>query len=183
MVFGLFRRIPPPAGTLYEAIVAQSRRPAFYRDFNVPDTPEGRFDMIVLHVCLVFRRLSGGGEELRRLAQDVFDMFCADMDANLREMGVGDLAVPKRMRGVAEAFYGRLAAYGGALDRADESALAAALARNVLGCDAVGSSARALAVYARAVVQALDSQDSAALTAGRLSFPSPSVPAAEGIGS
>jgi cytochrome b pre-mRNA-processing protein 3 len=183
MVFGLFRRVPPPAAPLYEAIVAQSRRAEFYRDCNVPDTPDGRFDMIVLHLCLVFRRLSGGGEDLRRLAQGVFDMFCADMDANLREMGVGDLAVPKRMRGVAEAFYGRLAAYGGALERADASALAAALARNVLGSDTVGAPAHALAVYARAVVRALDNEQSAAFSAGRLSFPSPGVPAAEGIGS
>jgi cytochrome b pre-mRNA-processing protein 3 len=181
MIFGLFRRVPSPAATLYEAIVAQSRRPEFYRDFAVPDTLDGRFDMIVLHLCLVFRRLSGHGEELRCLAQDVFDMFCADMDANLREMGVGDLAVPKRMQGFAEAFYGRLAAYGAALEEADETVLAAALARNVLGEDATGAPARALAVYACAVVQALEGEEATAFTAGRLAFPLPSLPVGEGV--
>src|SRR6185437_7652606 len=104
MIFRLFRR-DPMAGTidaLYGAIVAQARRPAFYVDYAAPDTAEGRFDMLILHVALVCRRLSretGAAEApARQLSQQVFDMFCADMDHNLREMGVGDLTVPKKMR-------------------------------------------------------------------------------------
>src|ERR1700745_1464557 len=90
---------------LYGAIVAQSRRAAFYIGYGVPDTGDGRFDR--------------GGPSMRDLGQNLFDLFCRDLDANLREMGVGDLAVPKRMRQFAEAFYGRQAAYFAALDRPD----------------------------------------------------------------
>ncbi len=116
-------------------IVAQARLPAFYERFGVPDTVNGRFDMVLLHLWLVLRRLRTGTEGTA-LAQALFDHFCSDMDDNLREMGVGDLSVPKRMVKFAEAFYGRTAAYDAAL-KADGSELAQALARNVLlvrGC-------------------------------------------------
>jgi len=86
---------------LYGAIVAQSRRAAFYIGYGVPDTIEGRFDLIVLHVVLLLARLDRGGPSARDLGQNLFDLFCRDLDANLREMGVGDLAVPKRMQGFA----------------------------------------------------------------------------------
>jgi cytochrome b pre-mRNA-processing protein 3 len=175
MVFGIFRRGPrsTTAGSLYGAIVAQSRRPGLYRDFGVPDTVDGRFDMIVLHQALLFRRLAREGDAVRSLGQDVFDMFCRDMDDNLREMGVGDLAVPKRMRGFAEAFYGRLAAYTQALDGDDADALVAALARNVLNCEGADERAHALAAYVGAAVRHLDGQDGPAIAAGKLSFPDP----------
>ena len=78
---------------LYGAIVAQSRRAAFYIGYGVPDTIEGRFDLIVLHVVLLLARLDRGGPSARDLGQNLFDLFCRDLDANLREMGVGDLAV------------------------------------------------------------------------------------------
>src|ERR1700740_2313654 len=100
---------------LYGAIVAQSRRAAFYIGYGVPDTIDGRFDLIVLHMVLLLARLDRGGLPARDLGQGLFDLFCRDLDANLREMGVGDLAVPKRMRQFAEAFYGRQAAYLAAL--------------------------------------------------------------------
>ena len=87
---------------LYGAIVAQARSVAFYADFRVPDTVEGRFDLIVLHLVLLLHRLSGRAEAGRGLGQELFDVFCRDLDANLREMGVGDLAVPKKMRSFAE---------------------------------------------------------------------------------
>ncbi len=175
MIFGLFRGSPrlATAGTLYEAIVAQSRRPVFYREFGVPDTVEGRFDMIVLHQALLARRLARGGDEVGGLAQDVFDMFCRDMEGNLREMGVGDLTVPKRMRGFAQAFYGRLAAYEKALAAADPDPLVSALARNVFGRSEASEGARALAAYVRAAVQRLDAQDGAALAGGQLTFLEP----------
>ena len=156
---------------LYGMIVAQARLPAFYADYGVPDTVEGRFDLIVLHLVLVLRRLA----ELQqgsRLGQRLFDRFCQDLDDNLREMGIGDLAVPKHMRRFGEAFYGRQAAYLRALEAADERDFENALARNMLegaGADGVARLAR----YARAVIGELDAQEEGALMCGELAFPDP----------
>src|SRR5262249_19037461 len=105
---------------LYGAIVAQARLPAFYLAYGVPDTVEGRFDIVVLHLVLLFRRLGREPKEARKLSQGVFDRFCRDMDHNLREMGVGDLAVPKEMRRLGEAFYGRAEVYERALNAGAE---------------------------------------------------------------
>jgi cytochrome b pre-mRNA-processing protein 3 len=162
---------------LYGAIVAQARSVAFYADYQVPDTVEGRFDLIVLHLVLLLNRLSHRAETERDfgqalLGQELFDAFCRDLDANLREMGVGDLAVPKRMQAFAEAFYGRQAAYLAALDAADQRVFEKALARNIFpaGNDA---GAAQLARYARAAVTRLDAQDDGALIRGEVVFPSP----------
>ena len=121
-----------PRGTIeaiYGMIVTQAREPLFYRDLGVPDTVNGRFDLLLLHLWLVLRRLKSveGGEGL---SQALFDHFCNDMDDNLREMGVGDLTVPKRMQAFGEAFYGRTAAYDLALTEGRE-ALAQALCKNI----------------------------------------------------
>src|SRR3989442_6857779 len=111
----LFRRSPNPSiAALYGAIVAQARLAVFYQTYGVADTVLGRFDLIVLHLALVLRRLRRDHE--KAVAQGVFDAFCRDMDDNLREMGVGDQAVPEQMRRVGEAFYGRAQAYDAALD-------------------------------------------------------------------
>ena len=112
----------PSRGTIeaiYGMIVAQAREPAFYARLNVADTVNGRLDMVILHMWLMLRRLRSaeGGEQL---AQALFDHFCTDMDDNLREMGVGDLTVPKRMQAFGEAFYGRSTAYDMAFDAGDE---------------------------------------------------------------
>src|SRR6202051_4252838 len=157
---------------LYGAIVAQARSVTFYADYRVPDTVEGRFDLIVLHLVLLLHRLGRRAEAGRGLGQELFDAFCRDLDANLREMGVGDLAVPKRMQAFAEAFYGRQAAYLAALDTADQRVFEKALARNIFpaGNDA---GAAQLARYARAVVTGLDAQDEGALLRGEAVFPSP----------
>jgi len=162
---------------LYGVIVAQARSVTFYADYRVPDTVEGRFDLIVLHLVLLLHRLSHRAEAARGLGQillgqELFDAFCRDLDANLREMGVGDLAVPKRMQAFAEAFYGRQAAYLAALDAADRRVFEKALARNIFpaGNDA---GAAQLAHYARAVVTSLDAQDDGALLRGEVVFPGP----------
>jgi cytochrome b pre-mRNA-processing protein 3 len=172
MILRLFRRSERRTiDGLYGAIVAQARLPVFYAGFGVPDTVEGRFDMIVLHLVLVLRRLrqtAPNQAQSRTLAQGLFDAFCRDMDHNLREMGVGDLLVPKEMKRLAEAFYGRQRAYEDALSRAGPAELAAALARNVFSGD--GRTAERLAGYAgRAAVQ-LETIDGAALAGGRLAF-------------
>jgi cytochrome b pre-mRNA-processing protein 3 len=157
---------------LYGAIVAQARSVTFYADYRVPDSVEGRFDLIVLHLVLLLNRLGRRAEAGRGLGQDLFDAFCRDLDANLREMGVGDLAVPKRMRAFAEAFYGRQAAYLAALDAADPRAFEKALARNIFPAGDEAGAAQ-LARYARAAVTRLDAQDDGALIRGEVAFPSP----------
>jgi cytochrome b pre-mRNA-processing protein 3 len=177
MIFRLFRRRSGTIDALYGAIVAQARRPVFYLDYGAPDTTDGRFDMIVLHLALVCRRLgreSGALQEpARELSQQVFDMFCADLDHNLREMGVGDLSVPKRMQKFGEAFYGRLEAYDRALAGPDDADLAAALGRNVLGETVASERALRLAAYTRATARRLDATPLAALADGRVGFPDP----------
>jgi cytochrome b pre-mRNA-processing protein 3 len=157
---------------LYGAIVAHARSVTFYADYRVPDTVEGRFDLIVLHLVLLLNRLGRSAEAWRGLGQELFDAFCRDLDANLREMGVGDLAVPKRMQAFAEAFYGRQAAYLAALEAADQRVFEKALARNIFpGGDEAG--AAQLARYARAAVTSLDAQDDSALIRGEVVFPGP----------
>jgi cytochrome b pre-mRNA-processing protein 3 len=159
---------------LYGAIVAQGRAPAFYAAYGVPDTAAGRFDMIVLHVHLVVRRLVGEGGEKRTAGQELCERFFSDMDANLRELGVGDLAVPRQMRGVAEAYYGRAKSYDAALRETGDSALAAALARNVFGKpDAVSATAERLARYVRRLRAVLMAQPDGSIVRGEIAFPRP----------
>jgi cytochrome b pre-mRNA-processing protein 3 len=172
--FNHFRkpRIPQRGtiGAIYGMIVTQAREPLFYRDLGVPDTVNGRFDLLVLHLWMVLRRLKSieGGIGL---SQALFDRFCDDMDGNLREMGVGDLTVPKRMQAFGEAFYGRAAAYDLALT-AGEKPLAQALCKNILNGEQI-ENARRLAFYAEAVIKALAGLDDATLQSGSWRFPSP----------
>ncbi len=173
MIWRLFQPRPRDRsiGDLYGAIVAQARSPSFYASFGVPDTMEGRFDLIVLHLVLLIERL--GTAAGNRIGQEIFDVFCRDLDGNLREMGVGDLAVPKRMRGFGEAFYGRQAAYLAAFTAADHAALEKALQRNIFAGADAGRDAVRLAGYVRAARRALEGQDDAALRRGAVSFPQP----------
>jgi cytochrome b pre-mRNA-processing protein 3 len=160
---------------LYGAIVAQARLPVFYRGYGVPDTADGRLDMVMLHAVLLLQRLETGDDACRRLGQGIFEHFCQDMDDNLREMGVGDLAVPKRMKSIGEAFYGRRAAYDTVMAVAGEDALAAALQRNVFAGIGGSAGARALALYVRQVAAQLRSQQAEALAAGTVEFPDPAL--------
>ena len=191
MILPAFRRNPHSRSihALYGMIVAQARSPAFYAGYGVPDTVQGRFDLIVLHLVLVLARLGGdheprlrpgrhaepiqGGSLERTLGQGLFDAFCRDLDANLREMGVGDLAVPREMRRFGEAFYGRQAAYREALSAADDRELEKALARNIFGAASIDDRAARLARYARAAAKLLDTVEEDALVAGQLVFPNP----------
>jgi cytochrome b pre-mRNA-processing protein 3 len=163
----------PPRGTIetiYGMIVTQAREPLFYRDLAVPDTVNGRFDLLLMHLWLVLRRLKSVEGGLG-LSQALFDHFCNDMDDNLREMGVGDLTVPKRMQAFGEAFYGRTAAYDMA-QTAGHEALAQAFCRNILNGENIGK-ARQLATYAEVALAALERADEAALASGVWKFPSP----------
>jgi cytochrome b pre-mRNA-processing protein 3 len=176
MIFNLFRRTPRDIDTiasLYGTIVAQARAPVFYQNYGVPDTVNGRFEMIVLHAVLLLHRLNAASDPIRRLGQAIFDMFCSDMDGNLRELGVGDLAVPRTMRRIGEAFYGRQQAYEAALAAPEVQQLAAALARNVFGMSEPGAGAERLAAYAREAVRDLTAQDETALSRADIRFPVP----------
>lgn len=185
MILGLFRRSPrdDSIARLYGAIVAQARSAQFYRNYCVPDTVNGRFEMIVLHAVLVLGRLDRGGEADRALGQAIFDRFCRDMDDNMREMGVGDIAVPRKMRAVGEAFYGRKRAYEAALAEPDVAALAAALMRNVYGSgNAPEPYVERLADYVLTAARAVDEADMASVRRGEFRFPvGPDVAAAEAV--
>jgi cytochrome b pre-mRNA-processing protein 3 len=158
---------------LYGMIVTQARLPVFYADYGVPDTVEGRFDLIVLHLVLLLRRLAREDGPGRGLGQRLFDTFCRDLDSNLREMGIGDLAVPKHMRRFGEAFYGRQGAYVMALDGADERDFEKTLARNIFQTDGVDDRAVRLARYTRAALAGLDAQEQDAFVRGQVAFPKP----------
>ena len=151
-------------------IVAQARQPIFYRDLGVPDTVNGRFDLVLLHLWLVLRRLRAV-QAGPALSQALFDHFCEDMDDNLREMGVGDQVVPKRMQAFGEAFYGRTRAYDRAVDEGGE-ALASAICRNILNGAEI-EQARRLAAYAMAAEADLSRTDEATLLSASFTFPMP----------
>jgi cytochrome b pre-mRNA-processing protein 3 len=156
--------------TIYGMIVAQARQPLFYQTLGVPDSVDGRFDMVVLHLWMVLRQLKRVGDA-SGLAQGLFDRFCSDMDHNLRELGTGDLAVPRRMREFGEAFYGRSAAYEQAL-AAQEAQLAEALCRNIFNGKA-DEQAQQLAAYVEQALAGLAMLDQAQLVGASWRFPSP----------
>jgi cytochrome b pre-mRNA-processing protein 3 len=159
---------------IYGMIVAMAREPLFYSDLGVPDTVDGRFDLILLHLWMVLRRLRHGEGGPDR-AQALFDRFCIDMDDNLREMGVGDLTVPKRMLAFGEAFYGRAAAYDLALSAArenDGAPLAQSICRNILNGERIDNAYR-LATYVLMTLARLDGLDDATLLGAAWSFPPP----------
>ncbi len=158
------------ANTLYNTAVAQSRRPGFYLAGGVPDTIDGRFDMIVLHAFLIMRRLRDGGPDGERLSQALFDEMFADMDRSLREMGVGDMGIGRRVRAMGKAFMGRVKAYEEALE-AGGGALEEALTRNLYRSAPAAADALArIAFYVRRENAALKTFPIAALMAGEVSF-------------
>ena len=171
-LFNLFARKPyERAGfELYTAAVRAARDPWFYRTLGVPDTLDGRFDMVGLHVFLIVHRLHAASAEGKKLAQAVFDAMFSDMDINLREIGISDMRVGKSVRDMWEAFNGRSAAYAAAVDAGDEEALAAALAKNVWRGRSPDEPAHALARLVLAQDRHISAQPQADLFKGRPSF-------------
>ncbi|WP_417495784.1 ubiquinol-cytochrome C chaperone family protein [Maricaulis sp.] len=166
-----FRPRPEKAiGTaLYRALLQAARQPALYGEAGVPDTLEGRLELILLHAALAIRTLRrDGGEAGRVVSQIVFDTMFEDFDIAMRELGVGDSGVGKKVRFMAEGFYGRAQSYASALDDADPAALELALSRNLLAGETVDPRATALARYVRTVVAALDETGGQALASGEL---------------
>lgn len=179
MIFGLFRgrKWAESARSVYQALVEQSRQPTFYTDLGVPDTVDGRFDMICVHAFLVIRRLQAEPGDGPELAQGVFDAMFRDMDRNLREMGVGDLSVGKHVKGMAKAYYGRAAAYEAGLAAEDASVLDAALRRNLYRkTDPAAWQVRAVADYMRREARRLEDRTFRDLAAAHIGFAVPDVP-------
>lgn len=154
----------------YRQSILQARDPAFFTNYGVSDTVDGRFDMIVLHVFLIMHRLRDDmSEPARRYVQEIFDIMLADLDQNVRQLGAQDVGVGKRVRTMAEAFNGRVHAYDAALTEGGE-ALEAAVARNVYGTTAPTPGARLLADYMRRSIAALAGQPAAAILRGEVNF-------------
>ena len=159
---------------LYGAIVAQARRAYFYRELKVPDTMEGRYDMIIMHAFLLFHRLKSENEEVGVLGQSVFDIMFKDLDQSLREMGVGDMGIGPRIKKMASSFYGRVTAYDKALENEDDEELKQVIGRNlfnklepeVLVLEHIGT-------YMRLNVAHLNEIETSAFLRGNISFLSP----------
>ena len=171
MVLSLFRKktATEPVFAVYSAIVAQSRQPRFYAEWGVPDTVTGRFDMISLHLALLFRRLRAEGASAHAFSQAVFDLFFKDMDRSLREMGAGDLAVPKKIKKMGNLFFGLLASLDEALGSNDPAAVETVLLRNIYG-EGGSPFARQLAEYLIAESGVLAGQPVDAIIAGHIAM-------------
>jgi len=174
-----------PARRIYAGIVSQARQPAFYTACGVPDSLDGRFELVALHAFLVLRRLNrgAGGEPSEvgaaDLAQTLVDTLVQDMDRSLREMGVGDLGVSRRVKEMARGFYGRIAAYEAGLDGTGDM-LEAALMRNLYGTVEAAPEVvvAAMTTYIQREAASLDDQDIGDLMAGTVAFGPPP----EGLG-
>jgi cytochrome b pre-mRNA-processing protein 3 len=157
------------AGKIYGVIVTQARRPAFYADLGVPDTPPGRYEMVVIHLVLVLERLRSDPAAGAQLPRLLVEAFIADMDDSLRELGTGDLTVPKKVRAAATGLYERSVAYQTALAASDPDALVAVFAEHVY-VDADARSAPRLAAYVLATAAGLATTDAEAVAAGSFDF-------------
>ncbi|MEE2525015.1 ubiquinol-cytochrome C chaperone family protein [Hyphobacterium sp. HN65] len=157
-IFKRRRQAKAHVEALYSSIVDAARQPVFYRDMGVPDTAEGRFEIIALHVILAVDRLNGQGEAGKAVGQNLFEHFFKDMDYAMREMGIGDTSIGKKVRAMAEVFFGRFKAYLEARDADESDALSAMMARNIFETEADRNSDR-LAAYCRASEQHLSGRD------------------------
>lgn len=168
-LFKSSQRRPDPA-PLYDAIVNQARDPAFFTHCGIADTVYGRYDLLVLHAFLVFRRLNAAGDRLADYRQALFDHMFRDMDASLRELGVGDLGVPKKIKKMAKGFYGKVVAYEKAL-AAGDAALAETLRRDLFSdAEPTEEQVAAMADYVRAAAGRIDAQPIDGMLAGRIDY-------------
>ena len=169
MLNRIFRTRPEKhaAKAIYDGILTSSRQAKLFTDHGVPDTIEGRVEAVMLHTALVIRQLQASGDEqAKAVSQEVFDAMFDDFDSAMRELGVGDSGVGKKIRFLAEGFYGRAQAYDDAISAEDAEALATALARNLLGASDITDEARALAAYAVRCAESLGAQGTEALSGG-----------------
>lgn len=161
----------PIIEALHDAIVAGARRPDLYLRLGAPDTPFGRAECVMLHALIVVRRLYALPAPAPALAQDVVDRMFADFDRAFRQIGIGDMGVPKKMKALGSDWLGRIEAYAGPLDRRDEDALAAALARNVIGAPENPEQGLPLAQHILGCEAALRAGSEADVVAGHFNLP------------
>lgn len=160
------------SAAIYLAVVKQARNPAFYGALAVPDTVDGRFDLIIMHAMLVMRRLRAEGPALEDLTQGLFDYMFKDMDRSLREIGVGDMSVGKHVKKMAKAFYGRAEEYEIGMD-GSATGLHDALKRNVYrSVTPSGEQLAAMSRYLLAADTALNSVATDDVVMGQLIWPS-----------
>lgn len=177
MIFGLFgkkngnRRIVEKQ---YATLTKAARHPYLYETLDVPDTVMGRFDMLSAMLILYFRRTRASGTSGQEIAQEIVDAFFEDVDHSIRELGVGDVGVPKRMKKFAGMFYGRLESYAAALDTGDRDGLAAALRRNIYPqADETAPSMAGLAAYLFAAEKAMAAVGESEIEVGALDVAEP----------
>ena len=168
----LFRPRPSQtaAKSLYAGVVAQARTPALYAELGAPDTVEGRFELYTLHVMLLLDRLRGQGEAASETSQALFDAYVRALDDALREMGVGDLSVGKKMRKLGEAFYGRAKSYEAAFAALPDAGPLTALLERTVYAEADAARATALGAYVIAQRAWLAGQPIEAVTAGEATW-------------
>ncbi len=166
------RHLENAAAKLYLSTVNQAREIAFYRDIGVPDTLDGRFEMIAVHAYLIMRRLKNLGDEGNNLSQALFDAMFKDMDRNLRELGVSDMSMGKRMKKMMQGFYGRVAAYDTGMDAPDNLQMKAAIRRNLYGTiEPEAGWIEVMLRYIQKLAEILEISDYKAFEAAQLKFP------------
>ncbi len=171
-MFGLFRTKNPyeqPANLLYASAFNHARSTRFYVEYDVPDTLDGRFDLLLVHLFLIINRMQGEGRKGAQLAQALFDTTFADMDQGLRENGIGDMGLPKHMRRMMLAFNGRMHSYAEGLDKGN---LEQVLARNLYGTleEPDPDMLSRMAGYIQENVDWLEKQTSEDIFEGRVKF-------------
>ena len=170
-----WRRKDPHAAEIYGAIVARARLPVFYQGFGTPDTLEGRFVVLTLHLFAVLHRLKSGNAQSFQMAQELADHFTADMETVLRELGISDLKIPKKVRGLTASGAALLRDYEEALSRGEE-AFTATIARTLpLEGTSADDAASRLSAYLKEVLRHLEAEPIDDLCTGTLSLPPASV--------
>ena len=178
--FGHSSQLDKIALQIYGSIVTQARSKAFYTDYGIADSPTGRFDMLTVHMILVLIRLQSEAEKSREISQLLSETFVRDMDHSLREMGIGDLSVAKRVRRMNNALLGQLRLYATLIDEAEAEPLAAALERNINTVETTEASdashpdqAMKLSRYMRMGHKRIAEQAYDNIIAGEIAFPDP----------
>ncbi|WP_417513433.1 ubiquinol-cytochrome C chaperone family protein [Minwuia sp.] len=175
-LLSLFKSDPlkDAAFAMYGVAATQARSPGFYTDMAVADDFDGRFDLLVIHVHLLIRRLRGLSGDSKKAQQRLFDVFMRDLDQGLRLQGVGDIGIGHRVKKMTHAYYGRAVAYDAALDEGDGDALAAAIRRNLYREGPVSEPVlEAMTAYVTAQDVRLGELGEDAVLAGDLAFPPP----------
>lgn len=186
MIFGLFKSKKHNKAIVerqYSALTSAARFPVFYSDLAVPDTVMGRYEMLSIVMILFFRRTARSQTSGQEIAQEIVDAFFQDLDHSIRELGIGDQGVPKRMKKLAGMFYGRLESYAKAIDAEDHGQLALSLARNIHPGQDPAPDMRALAEWIFLAERQLAAAGEDDIARGNVVVPQPDPAADAGLGS